>query len=31
MQDNEKIAQLLAQLMENGQKEQAADIRQLCG
>ena len=31
MQDNEKIAQLLAQLMQNGQQEQAADIRQLCG
>lgn len=31
MQDSEKITQLLTQLMENGQKEQAADIRQLCG
>ncbi len=30
LQNNEKIVQLLAQLMQNGQKEQAADIRQLC-
>ncbi|MDE7218275.1 MAG: hypothetical protein K2O45_01425 [Oscillospiraceae bacterium] len=31
LQNNEKIAQLLAQLTQNGQKEQAANIRQLCG
>ena len=31
LQDNEKIAQLLTQLMQTGQAEQAANIRQLCG
>ena len=31
LQDNEKIAQLLTQLMQTGQAEQAANIRELCG
>ncbi|MCX4371011.1 MAG: hypothetical protein OSJ58_04170 [Dysosmobacter sp.] len=31
LQGNEKIAQLLTQLMQTGQAEQAANIRQLCG
>ena len=31
LQDNEKIAQLLALLQENGKKEQAASIQLLCG